>query len=449
MRSPVTRAVISTPTFSRVPTTTASRTRWLPRSRGSIRKPLVDANADKFEALGPTLDVSNTDFIRTSTDPRHAPAVIKLWSACAANGDIYRADYDGLYCIGCEQFYGANELADGLCPEHLTAPERVKESNYFFRLSRYRDYLRSLIEEDNLAIHPAQRKNEMLGFLDEPLEDLSISRSRTRARGWGIAVPGDPEQVIYVWFDALANYVSALGYATGDARFERYWHAADRVVHVIGKGVTRFHGIYWPAILRSAGLRTPTDLVVHGYITLDGQKISKSLGNVITPDTAAARFGADPLRYYLLRYVGSVRDGDFSWENYQRAYEHDLANQLGNLASRTLGLARRHGVPATTTSALAAELEGQIADHMAKFTVHRAVEAIWRVVESANAYVSQEAPWELAKQGDSGAYTAVMAELYGTLGVIADCLAPFLPSTSGRLARALTNTDPTPLFPRG
>jgi methionyl-tRNA synthetase len=236
----------------------------------------VAAHAGEFRALKPLLNISYDDFLSTSTDPRHAPAVEKLWRACALNGDIYTGRYEGLYCVGCEQFYAPQELPNGLCPEHGSEPDRVSEHNYFFRLSRYQDALVGLIRNGEIAIRPAHRKNEVLAFLEQPLADLSISRSVDRARGWGLPVPDDASQIIYVWFDALANYVSALGYAGEEARFQTYWTNAKRITHVIGKGVTRFHAVYWPAFLLSAGVRLPTEILVHGYITAEGEKISKT-----------------------------------------------------------------------------------------------------------------------------------------------------------------------------
>ncbi|MEO7911713.1 MAG: class I tRNA ligase family protein, partial [Roseiflexaceae bacterium] len=273
---------------------------------------LVDRNAAQFYALRDSLDLSFDDFIRTSVDARHQAGVQKLWEACARNGDIYQRAYSGLYCVGCEQFYAESELVDGLCPEHLIAPELVEEQNYFFRLSRYADRLRELIETDQLRIVPRTRKNEVLGFIRGGLEDFSISRSRVRARGWGIPVPGDAEQVTYVWFDALGNYITALGYADDAARYQRYWTHNPQRAHVIGKNIIRFHAIYWPAMLLAAGVLPPTDIFVHGFVTVDGRKVGKSLGNAIDPVALAERYGTDVLRYYLLREIPSTGDGDFS-----------------------------------------------------------------------------------------------------------------------------------------
>lgn len=408
----------------------------------------VARNAEEFAALKPLLNLGYDDFLRTSADPRHAPAVEKLWNACVASGDVYLGSYEGLYCVGCEQFQTPDELVDGLCAEHGTAPERVAERNWFFRLSRYQDALVRLIERGDLTIRPAHRKNEVLSFLASPLVDLSISRSVERARGWGLPVPGDPSQIIYVWFDALANYISATGYATSSESFARLWTDAARITHVIGKGVIRFHAVYWPAILLSAGLRLPSELLVHGYVTIDGQKISKSLCNTVSPAEACAPHGPDALRYYLLRHIGSRRDGDFSWARFDEVYVHELANDFGNLVSRTIALGRRYGVPDATPSELAAGLGEAVQGHIEDFAVDRALDAIWKVVTAANAYVNRTEPWRLAQRGETRELERVLAELYAALACIANELAPFLPETAERLAAALQTSEPVQLFPR-
>ena len=245
----------------------------------------VALHAEQFRSLKDTLDLSFDDFIRTSSEQRHAVGVETLWQHCMARGDLYRRHYRGLYCVGCEQFYEPGELVDGACPEHLAPLEIVEEENWFFRLSRYAKPLRTLIETDALHVQPAKRKREVLEFIDRGLHDFSVSRSRERAHGWGIPVPGDPYQVLYVWFDALGNYISALNYGSDDDRlFLRYWTHAARRIHVIGKGVVRFHAVYWPAMLLSAGVPLPTEVRIHDYLTVDGIKIAKSRGNAIGPE---------------------------------------------------------------------------------------------------------------------------------------------------------------------
>jgi methionyl-tRNA synthetase len=409
---------------------------------------LVSRNAAKFRALKLELDVSYDDFLCTSADPRHTPAVEQLWRACDRNGDIYRSHYSGLYCVGCERFYAESELTAGSCPDHLQPLEEVSEENHFFRLSRHQDELIRLIDSGEYAISPRHRRNEVLSFLKAPLEDLSISRSVQRARGWGIPVPGDAAQVVYVWFDALANYISALGYAGNNSAFTEFWQRGDRISHVIGKGVLRFHAVYWPAILMSAGVRVPTELLVHGYVTVDGQKIGKSLGNSITPESICSLLGADAFRYYLLRHIGSHRDGDFSLARYREVYEHELANQLGNLLSRTVGLARRYGSPCAQRSTLAEGLAVRVTEAIESFALHRGLDEIWQVVESANAYVSAAQPWQLARAGQHRELAAAIGELYATLYDVAEALRPFLPQTASRMENTLQSGGATQLFPR-
>ncbi len=415
---------------------------------------LVDRNAAQFQALRGPLNLSFDDFIRTSNEPRHINGVRKLWEACAANGDIYKRPYQGLYCVGCEQFYTPDELINGLCPEHLTPPEVVEEENYFFRLSRYGDRLYELIDSDQLRIVPQTRKNEALSFIRQGLEDFSISRSRARAKGWGIAVPGDPEQVMYVWFDALGNYITALGYADDSPLYQHYWAQNPQRVHVIGKGILRFHTIYWPAMLLSAGVLPPSEVFVHGYVTIEGAKISKSLGNVIDPVEVATRYGTDTLRYYLLREIRATDDGDFSQERFIRTHNVDLADQLGNLLNRVVNMVSRYYngvVPAPAASeeidqrlvSIANALPERVDAAMAQFAPHEALAAIWELVGAANKYAADAEPWTLAKQrksGDSAAEARLATVLYHlveALRLIAHYCQPFIPATAEAIARQL------------
>ncbi|HEU5348699.1 MAG TPA: methionine--tRNA ligase, partial [Ktedonobacterales bacterium] len=303
---------------------------------------LVERNSGRFRELSEVLEVSFDDFIRTSADPRHVPGVAKLWDTCARNGDIYKQAYRGLYCVGCELFYREDELINGLCPIHHTPPEEVEEENYFFRLSRYADQLEALIASDTLRVVPETRKNEVLSFIRRGLEDFSISRSRERAHGWGIPVPGDDSQVIYVWYDALGNYITALGYADDGPLYQRYWQENPHRVHVLGKDVIRFHAVYWPALLLSAQIPLPSTVLVHGFLTIGGQKISKSLGNVVDPAQLAATYGAEAVRYFLLREISPFADSDFTLERFLRACNTDLADQLGNLLNRTINMIQRY-----------------------------------------------------------------------------------------------------------
>jgi methionyl-tRNA synthetase len=410
---------------------------------------LVERNAEYYHALRESLNLSFDDFIRTSVEARHLEGVAKLWEACDRNGDIYSRPYKGLYCVGCEQFYTEDELIDGLCPEHLTKPELVEEKNYFFRLSRYADQLRELIESDQLKIVPQTRKNEVLSFIRSGLQDFSVSRSRARARDWGIPVPGDPEQVMYVWFDALGNYITALDYAHESELYQHYWVENPNRVHVIGKGIVRFHAVYWPAMLLSAGVPLPTTIFVHSYITLGGGKVSKSLGNVIDPVELAETYGTDALRYYLLREISPFEDGDFTLERFIRSYNADLADQLGNLLNRVVSMVGRYydGVVPTPGDraeederliGVAQALPERISKALSRYDPQAALAAIWELVGAANSYVESTAPWSLARarkaEGAEGPaeqrLATVLYHLVEALRQIAWHLRPFLPATA-------------------
>jgi methionyl-tRNA synthetase len=417
---------------------------------GVLPDVLVGRNAARFRALAPALDLSYDDFIATSADPRHRPGVEALWRAC--QHDLYKRAYRGLYCVGCEAFSTPAELPGGRCPEHHTVAEVVEEENWFFRLSRYREPLRALIGEGRLRVTPASRRNEVLAFLDGGLEDISVSRARSRARGWGIPVPGDPEQVVYVWFDALANYITALGWPAGGAGYDRCWQQAAARVHVIGKGIVRFHAVHWPAILLSAGLPLPTDLVVHGYLTVDGQKIGKSAGNAIDPQALVARHGCDVVRHFLLRHVRPFDDSDFSEARLVAARDAELADQLGNLLRRTVTLVQRScagRVPAPGAEGPAEQrLRGQadtvgaqIDQTLERFAVDEALAVVFDLVAATNRYVEHAAPWSLAKAGDPRLAT-VLHHAAEAVRIVAVALAPFLPGTSAAIAAQLGHRPP-------
>jgi methionyl-tRNA synthetase len=439
----------------------------------------VGANAAAFGDLAAQLSVSADDTIATSSDPRHRPAVERLWRACEQAGDLYQKHYTGLYCVGCEQFYAEAELlGDGRCPEHGTHPQLVSEENWFFRLSRYGDQLRSAITCGQLRIEPAARRNEVLGFIDRGLEDFSVSRSVGRAHGWGIPVPGDPSQVIYVWFDALGNYISALGYGTGGADLRRWWTASSRRVHLLGKGVVRFHAVYWPAILASAGLPLPTDLLVHDYITAEGAKIGKSAGNAIDVTGLVKEYGADALRWWLLREVAKTGDTDFTLGRLVARANDELANGIGNLVHRVVALVSKYRdglvpVPAATSRPLpgAERLErarrqaGELIDAaLADGDFRSATAAVFAIADEANKYISQTEPWRLVKAeraGDREAAAqldAVLAALIQTGLELADQLAPFLPDAAERILAQCSPADratgggrlgrPAPVFTR-
>jgi methionyl-tRNA synthetase len=408
----------------------------------------VSEHAAAFEALNTALGVSADAFLRTSASPRHAAAVRTLWEACAARGDLYRQPYRGLYCVGCERFYEAEELSNGRCPEHDAPLEIVEEENWFFRLSRYREWVRDAIEGDQLRIlHPGARE-ETLAFLRGPVRDLSVSRSATRARGWGLRVPGDPSQVIWVWFDALAYYIAALGYGGDDhSRLDDYWRGGGERVHVIGKGIARFHAVFWPAFLASARLSWPTDLLVHGYVTLEGNKISKS-GRTLDPVPLIQQYGADPVRYFLLRHIGTARDGDFGLARFVQAHDAELANGLGNLASRVLallekatgGLIPEPGTELADDQELrqrALALASQVDQAVDRLALDEGLNAIFRLSSDTNRYVTRVAPWDLVRTGRAKRAKAVLRNVLETLRVIARELEAFLPSTAHELQTRL------------
>jgi methionyl-tRNA synthetase len=404
---------------------------------------LVDKYSQSFYQLKDALNLSFDDFIRT-TEERHAVGVKKLWQACKK--DIYKKTYKGLYCVGCEAFYKENELVDGCCPEHLTKPESVEEENYFFKLSNYEDKLKEIIGNDEVKIVPQTRKNEVLSFINSGLEDICISRSKKRAKGWGIPVPGDPEQVIWVWFDALSNYINAVGYEQDDDRFKEYWPAN---IHFIGKGILRFHAVYWPAILLSASLALPKTIFVHGYITSGGQKMSKSLGNVINPFDLVKKYGTDSVRHFLLREIPSVGDGDFTKEKFELRYSSDLARGLGNLIARVVSLVKDTNVQFSEEKKVSSPEFEKIIDKTKKdyqkaleeFKFNEALVSVWKLIGFCDRYIEKERPWETKDK-------KVLLNLLFALSNIAELLKPFLPETSEKILKQIKTKEGETLFPQ-
>ncbi len=407
----------------------------------------VDRHADVFQSLHKALGSSIDDFIRTSSKERHFKGAQKLWSACRPQ-DIYKKSYSGLYCLGCEEFKTEKDLVGGECPEHPGKKlEHIEEENYFFKLSNYQDTLLELIESDAIQIVPEGRKNEITSFIKNGLEDFSISRSFARAKGWGVPVPGDASQVMYVWFDALANYITALGYADETPLYKKWWLESDERVHVIGKGINRFHTVYWPAMLLSAGLPLPTKVFVHGYLTVDGQKMSKTLGNVVDPAQLVARYGTEAIRHFLLRHVHPFEDTDFTEARYRDAYVAGLSNGIGNLTSRLLKLSEtyltepiRIPKPAAFVSAYAQSLS--------HFEFHKASEYVWHRIQMLDERIAKEEPYKLLKT-DVEKGSALLTELLSELYVIASLLSPILPNTMVQVQEAVkANRKPDNLFPR-
>jgi methionyl-tRNA synthetase len=399
----------------------------------------VAANGERFAALATALEICIDEFVRTSRDPRHAAAVTALWRACQQAGDLYTKDYTGLYCPGCEQFYGPDELVDGACAEHGTPVVEVTETNWFFRLSRYREQITELITSGRLDIIPGERRNEVLGFLAGEVHDVSVSRPGARAGGWGIRVPGDPEQVVYVWFDALTNYLTGLGYGTpDDAAYRRWWAGDAERVHVIGKGIVRFHAIYWPAILASAGLPWPTAVFVHDYLTVDGVKISKSAGNGIDPAALAARNGRDAVRWWLLRESPAGVDADFSHDRFVAVVNGDLAHGYGNLVTRVAALVRRNrpellaGVPGDDRVARA------VLAALDRFDLRAATRCVVEAITDANRALEATRPWELARDDPRNPrIDDALRDALARSRAITTAIAPFVPATASAGAARL------------
>ncbi|KKR50815.1 MAG: Methionine-tRNA ligase [Candidatus Curtissbacteria bacterium GW2011_GWA1_40_16] len=407
-------------------------------------KELVDKYSKKFFDLKDALNLTFDFFNRTSSKD-HFSGAQKLWSLCKKE-DIYKKNYKGLYCVGCELFYTPDELVSGKCPEHLTVPEEVEEENYFFKLSNYQKFLADLIKKDKLLIVPGTRKNEVLSFIESGLSDFSISRSRERARGWGVPVPSDDSQVMYVWFDALTTYLTALGYGTDDHKlFDKFWKdPSTKKIQVLGKGIIRFHAVYWIAMLASAGLALPDEEFVHGYITVDGQKISKTLGNVIDPFDLVADFGTEAVRFYLLREIPAWGDGDFSIQRFKDLYNGELANGLGNLVARVARLA------SDTNLALPPKknftFKKTVSENLKKYRFDSAILSLWDDISVLDKKINEEKPWEL----EGADLKRVISPIAQEIREIAFNLTPFMPETSAAILEQFTGkiTAQKPLFPR-
>jgi methionyl-tRNA synthetase len=409
------------------------------RAAGRPVRAFVDANAARFAALRGPLGLSFDDFIRTSADPRHTAGVRELWRQ--TRHDLYRRGYEGLYCAGCEQFFSP---ADGECAEHPGTLEQVAEQNWFFRLSRYQDQIQELLETDRVRVSPPARRNEVLAFVKAGLQDISVSRPATRAEGWGIPVPDDPDQVVYVWWDALTNYVTALG--DGDL-YRRWWAESDRRIHLIGKGIVRFHAVYWLALLLSAGRPLPTAIHVHDYLTVDGAKLSKSAGNAVDPVALVDGYGTDALRWWLLRDVAAVGETDFTVDRLVQRHDQDLANGLGNLVNRTLTLIARSGRDGVGPARFDSDVPSRIDRALAGFDFRAALDALWSVVDDGNRLVERERPWELSRDDDR--LGRILSALLARCLLAATELGPFLPDGSARLLAQLTGDAPVaPVFQR-
>lgn len=400
---------------------------------GKTPRELVDENAEKFRALKNLLNLSWDDFIRTSDEARHFPNVQMMWKKLEAAGDIYKKFYQGLYCVGHEAFVTEKDLVNGKCRDHGTAPEVIKEENYFFRLSKYADEVKKKIQSGDFKIIPEGRAKEINNFIDQGIEDISFSRPR-KDLPWGVPVPGDDTQTVYVWCDALVNYLLPHGRWPAD-------------VHMVGKDILRFHALYWPAMLMSAGMPLPRRLFVHGHITVQGQKMSKTLGNVVDPVALIAQYGADAVRYYLLREIPPTDDGDFSEEKFKDRYAADLVNGLGNFAARIRALKEKQGVLYGTPSSIIAEkiriAEKTVDEKMAQYAFNEALAALGDLVRYGDQYLNEQKPWSKEQIAQGKSHSAIKNAL-AILEAVADLVAPFMPYT----AQAIKKKKPGILFPR-
>ena len=414
------------------------------KAQGLEPKELADRNAERFKALAPRLEATNDFFIRTS-DPEHVARVQEVLQRVYDNGYVHEGLYEGWYCPRCADFKVENEIEEGnRCPIHHVELERHSEENYFFALSAFQERLEALYAEQPDFVTPRVRYNEALSFIKSGLQDISLSRAQLT---WGVPVPWDTSHVFYVWFDALLNYYTALGFARdGDDLTEQFWPAT---YHVIGKDILRFHTVFWPAMLMAADLPVPEHIFVHGYLLMGGEKMSKSLGNVLDPFEIIERYGIDALRYYLLRDVTFGEDGSVSTEDFERRYDTELANELGNLANRTLAMVARYRdgtVPtADVDPALAADFDGlaeRVVERMDRVELTPALDDIWQRVRRLNRYVEEQAPWQLAKDPERAAdLDRVLSTLAEGLRVVTVLLAAWMPGTAEKLLGALGTPD--------
>lgn len=398
----------------------------------------VDAIIANFKQLWNELNISNNDFIRTSEE-RHHKVVQDVLTKIFEQGDIYKKNYEGLYCVPCESYWLERQLVDGKCPDCGRPVEKMQEESYFFKLSKYQDWWLQFIEENPNFIQPASRRNEMINFVKQGLEDLCITRTTF---DWGIPVPFDKKHVVYVWFDALLNYLTGIKYGTDDAMFNKFWPAS---LHLVGKEIVRFHTIIWPIMLKAMGVELPQKVYGHGWLVIDGDKMSKSKGNVIDPLALIDEFGADAIRYFLLREIVFGNDGNFSRDALITRINSDLANDLGNLLHRTVSMIEKyHGGVVTNAGVIEAVDEDLMAlvkttaENFAKdmdaMEINSAIKGVWALISRANKYIDETAPWILAKdEAKAARLQTVMYNLAETLRVVAILVAPFIPSTSPKI----------------
>jgi methionyl-tRNA synthetase len=417
------------------------------RARELGLEPLAycDQMEREFRDVWGGLEVSFDDFIRTS-EPRHRAGVTAMVARIGAAGDLYEGFYEGYYCVGCEAFKPEKDLVDGACPIHKTAPDWIREKNHFFRLSKYQQPLLDHLRAHPEFVEPEIRRNEILRLLETGLDDISISRA---GQSWGIPLPDDPKSVVYVWFDALINYISAVGFGTDPEMFARWWPAD---LHIIGKDITRFHCVVWPAMLMSAGLALPKQVFGHGFMQFKGQKLSKSLGTALDPLQAAQRFGPDPLRLYLVKEIPYGQDGDFSWERFEERYNVDLANNLGNLVNRVAVMADKYrsGRVRVTGGAgrlpsVADDVLRRYREAMDSYALHLGAGAVFDLVDATNEFIAETTPWALAKSaGDRERLDAVLGDVVEAVRIAAVLLLPIMPGSAAEMLQRIGDTRPTP-----
>jgi methionyl-tRNA synthetase len=410
-----------------------------------------DRMEQQFRGVWGRLDISFDDFIRTTED-RHRQAVQAMVQRSLDRGDIYEGLYEGWYCVSCEEFKPEKSLVEGLCPVHRTKPDWIKEKNYFFRLSAYRDALLAHYAAHPEFVAPESRRNEMLRLLEGGLEDISVSRA---GQAWGIPLPNDPKSVVYVWYDALINYAAAVGFGTDGHLFEEWWTQADTpsrtVLHLVGKDITRFHCVVWPAMLLSAGIALPTQIFGHGWVLFKGEKMSKSLGTVVDPLEAVDRFGPDPLRLFLTKEIVFGQDGDFSWDRFEEKYNADLANNLGNLVSRLTSMVQRYRQGVLHGVAVDADLRETFTGIAARWhdaqrglALEEAAALAFQWVDALNEFIATSAPWHLAKQGDEAALDRVLWSATEGLRLAAVMLWPVMPGSANEILERIGTATAAP-----
>ena len=397
--------------------------------QGISAQELADNISKEFQGLTKLLNISNNRFVRT-TDPAHIKRAQLIWQKLQK--DIYKGSYIGWYCTGDEAYFSETEVRanNGVCPNHNRPFEKIEEENYFFKLSKYSEDVYSAIKNNKFKIYPKTRRNEILALFDKGLEDISISRPKQKIK-WGIDVPGDPSQVMYVWFEALMNYITVLGYPE-HPDFKQFWPAN---IQIVGKDIIRFHAAIWPAMLLSLGLELPENLYAHGFIEVDNKKMSKSLKNVIAPKEIIDKHGVDAYRYYFLRHIPSSSDGNFTWDNFEEVYNSELANELGNLVQRTASMIQKYldyNVPEQIPP------EHDINNYetaLDEFRIDQAIEEVWKQVRGLNQYIEETKPWAIYKENDPDHLREIFSYLVSSILEIADLLEPFMPETSDKITK--------------